>query len=59
MTLKKSFIFLGHALQSVCLQRLGPMVEYLRYNKNITSKFSVEAAELYKDVVDTFFDECE
>ncbi|XP_037047670.1 uncharacterized protein LOC119082296 [Bradysia coprophila] len=46
-----------HALQSVCLQRLGPMVEYLRYNKNITSKYSAEAAEVYNNVVDTFFDE--
>lgn len=44
-------------MQSVNLQRLGPMVEYLRYNKNISSKFSVEAAEVYRDVVDSFFDE--
>lgn len=54
---KSKIILPEHALQSVCLQRLGPMVEYLRYNKDITSKHSAEAAEVYSSVVDTFFDE--
>ncbi len=41
----------------ICLQRLVPMVEYLRYNKNITSEHSAEAAVVYKSVVDSFFDQ--
>ncbi|KAJ6649023.1 hypothetical protein Bhyg_04255 [Pseudolycoriella hygida] len=46
-----------HVLQAICLEHLGPMIEHLRYNKNITSKFSEEATEVYKEVVDSFFDE--
>lgn len=36
---------------------MGPMVEHLRYNKNITSQYSAEAGEIYSDVVGSFFDD--
>lgn len=46
-----------HAMQLVCPQRLGPMVEHLRYNKNVVGKYAAEAGEIYNQVVDQFFED--